>query len=303
MGPEGAVNIVFRRELADADDPEARREELIADYKERFANPYAAAERGYVDDVIEPRRTRPVLIDALETALTEARRAPPAQAREHSAVSSFRKSRIRLRGSATLQDPLKAAASRPLAHDLRRRLGRGRGADRAGVIRAVDVRTAQTFALRRVERLIARRGRGHAAGQSEKRRARRRVAAARPRRPRARRSGRGPPSRSRALRTPECSAGAVRTRRRRPGRPRRRGATSTPPARGAGRRRGAPRVSLTRLRPSTSRRHTVSGAPLRAASSSSAWSRSWKWRWFPSPVSPSVRASWVATSAACIDRS
>jgi propionyl-CoA carboxylase beta chain len=71
MGPEGAVNIVFRKELAEADDPEARRAELIADYKERFANPYTAAERGYVDDVIEPRRTRPVLIDALETTLTK----------------------------------------------------------------------------------------------------------------------------------------------------------------------------------------------------------------------------------------
>jgi len=71
MGPEGAVNIIFRRELADADDPEERRAELIADYRERFANPYAAAERGYVDEVIEPRRTRPVLIDALETALTK----------------------------------------------------------------------------------------------------------------------------------------------------------------------------------------------------------------------------------------
>jgi propionyl-CoA carboxylase beta chain len=71
MGPEGAVNIVFRRELELADDPDARRAELIADYRERFANPYTAAERGYVDEVIEPRRTRPVLIDALETALTK----------------------------------------------------------------------------------------------------------------------------------------------------------------------------------------------------------------------------------------
>ncbi len=76
MGPEGAVNIVFRRELDDADDAEARRAELIADYKERFANPYTAAERGYVDDVIEPRRTRPVLIDALTTALTKAEPRP-----------------------------------------------------------------------------------------------------------------------------------------------------------------------------------------------------------------------------------
>jgi propionyl-CoA carboxylase beta chain len=71
MGPEGAVNIIFRKELEAADDPDARRAELIADYRERFANPYTAAERGYVDDVIEPRRTRPVLVDALETALTK----------------------------------------------------------------------------------------------------------------------------------------------------------------------------------------------------------------------------------------
>jgi propionyl-CoA carboxylase beta chain len=79
MGPEGAVNIVFRKELEGDDDAEvsSRRAELIADYKERFANPYTAAERGYVDDVIEPRRTRPVLIDALETTLTKRERRPP----------------------------------------------------------------------------------------------------------------------------------------------------------------------------------------------------------------------------------
>jgi propionyl-CoA carboxylase beta chain len=71
MGPEGAVNIVFRKELEEAGDPEARRAELIAEYREQFANPYTAAERGYVDDVIEPRRTRPVLCDALQTALTK----------------------------------------------------------------------------------------------------------------------------------------------------------------------------------------------------------------------------------------
>jgi propionyl-CoA carboxylase beta chain len=71
MGPEGAVNIIFRKELEEAADPEARRAELIADYKERFANPYHAAERGYVDEVIEPRRTRPVLISALEVSLTK----------------------------------------------------------------------------------------------------------------------------------------------------------------------------------------------------------------------------------------
>jgi propionyl-CoA carboxylase beta chain len=77
MGPEGAVNIVYRRELEETEDPEARRAELIEEYRERFANPIVAAERGYVDDVIEPRRTRPVLIEALETAKTKRERRPP----------------------------------------------------------------------------------------------------------------------------------------------------------------------------------------------------------------------------------
>jgi acetyl-CoA carboxylase carboxyltransferase component len=77
MGPESAVNIIFRKELDEADDPDARRAELIDDYKQRFANPYSAAERGYVDEVIEPRRTRPVLIDALATAQTKRERRPP----------------------------------------------------------------------------------------------------------------------------------------------------------------------------------------------------------------------------------
>src|ERR687895_917395 len=71
MGPEGAVNIVFRKELEAAENPEAVRDELIADYRAQFANPYVAAERGYVDDVIEPRRTRPMLVDALQTSLTK----------------------------------------------------------------------------------------------------------------------------------------------------------------------------------------------------------------------------------------
>jgi propionyl-CoA carboxylase beta chain len=71
MGPEGAVNIVFRKELEAPADEAAQRAELIGEYRRRFANPYVAAERGYVDDVIEPRRTRPVLVSALETALTK----------------------------------------------------------------------------------------------------------------------------------------------------------------------------------------------------------------------------------------
>ncbi len=65
MGPQGAVEIVYRRELASAADPIARRSELVEEYTERYANPYIAAERGYVDDVISPADTRAVLIKSL----------------------------------------------------------------------------------------------------------------------------------------------------------------------------------------------------------------------------------------------
>jgi propionyl-CoA carboxylase beta chain len=65
MGAEGAVNIVYRRELANGDDTERVRAEKTAEFRERFANPFIAAERGFVDDVIEPRETRPRLIRAL----------------------------------------------------------------------------------------------------------------------------------------------------------------------------------------------------------------------------------------------
>jgi propionyl-CoA carboxylase beta chain len=71
MGPEGAVNIIHRRDIAGSPTPEARREKLISDYKARFANPYSAAERGYIDDVIVPHQTRPKLIRALETLQTK----------------------------------------------------------------------------------------------------------------------------------------------------------------------------------------------------------------------------------------
>ena len=66
MGPEGAVNIIFKRELQGADDPEARREELITEYRDTFANPYKAAELGYVDEVISPEDLRSRLVSALE---------------------------------------------------------------------------------------------------------------------------------------------------------------------------------------------------------------------------------------------
>jgi propionyl-CoA carboxylase beta chain len=65
MGPEGAVNILYRKELEEADDPEAKRKQLQADYREKYLTPYAAASAGYVDDVIEPAETRPMVIKAL----------------------------------------------------------------------------------------------------------------------------------------------------------------------------------------------------------------------------------------------
>jgi propionyl-CoA carboxylase beta chain len=84
MGADGAVNIVFRREIetaiAQGIDPAVRRAELVEEYKERFANPYQAAERGYVDDVIAPEETRPWLIRALEASLTKREQGP---ARKH----------------------------------------------------------------------------------------------------------------------------------------------------------------------------------------------------------------------------
>jgi acetyl-CoA carboxylase carboxyltransferase component len=77
MGPEGAVNIVFRKEIAAADDPEAKRKQLVEEYRKQFANPYIAAARGYVDDVIEPQQTRPRLIEALEMLQNKRDSNPP----------------------------------------------------------------------------------------------------------------------------------------------------------------------------------------------------------------------------------
>ncbi|HEX9712972.1 MAG TPA: acyl-CoA carboxylase subunit beta [Actinomycetota bacterium] len=76
MGPEGAVNIIFRKDIEKADVP-SRRSDLVAEYSEKFANPWIAAERGYVDDVIDPRETRPRLIDALEMLMTKRETLPP----------------------------------------------------------------------------------------------------------------------------------------------------------------------------------------------------------------------------------
>jgi acetyl-CoA carboxylase carboxyltransferase component len=77
MGPDGAVNIIFRRELAEAEDPVTRKAELVEHYREQFANPYTAARRGYIDDVIEPSQTRPRLINALNMLQNKRDHNPP----------------------------------------------------------------------------------------------------------------------------------------------------------------------------------------------------------------------------------
>jgi propionyl-CoA carboxylase beta chain len=77
MGIDGAVNIVFRDELRAAKDPAARRAELEADYREKFANPYKAAELGYIDEVIKPEETRPRIIGALEMLAGKRDTTPP----------------------------------------------------------------------------------------------------------------------------------------------------------------------------------------------------------------------------------
>jgi propionyl-CoA carboxylase beta chain len=71
MGPEGAVNIIYRRDITSSPTPDTRRQKLIEDYKAHFANPYVAAERGYIDDVIVPHETRPKVITALHTLATK----------------------------------------------------------------------------------------------------------------------------------------------------------------------------------------------------------------------------------------
>ncbi len=77
MGPDGAVNIVFRKELSQSADPAARKAELVEEYRRKFANPYVAAGRGYIDDVIEPRETRSRLINALEMLANKRDSNPP----------------------------------------------------------------------------------------------------------------------------------------------------------------------------------------------------------------------------------
>jgi propionyl-CoA carboxylase beta chain len=77
MGPEGAVNILYRRELQAAADPEASRRAKVDEFRGKFANPYVAAERGFVDAVIEPRQTRARIIRALRVLRNKKDTNPP----------------------------------------------------------------------------------------------------------------------------------------------------------------------------------------------------------------------------------
>jgi acetyl-CoA carboxylase carboxyltransferase component len=77
MGPDGAVNIIYKREIAAASDPAARKAQLAQQYKDDFANPYVAAAYGHIDDIIEPSETRPRLINALEMLRNKRDTNPP----------------------------------------------------------------------------------------------------------------------------------------------------------------------------------------------------------------------------------
>jgi propionyl-CoA carboxylase beta chain len=77
MGVDGAVNIIFREQIENSADPEATRKRLIAEYTEKFANPYVAASRGFIDDIIEPKDTRPKIISALEMLKNKRDNNPP----------------------------------------------------------------------------------------------------------------------------------------------------------------------------------------------------------------------------------
>jgi len=77
MGPDAAINIIFRNEIAKAKDASIEKRKLVKEYREKFSNPYIAAGRGYVDDVIEPSETREILIKYLESVKSKREARPP----------------------------------------------------------------------------------------------------------------------------------------------------------------------------------------------------------------------------------
>ena len=113
MGAQGAVNILYRNELKDADDPEAKRAELITDYDDTLANPYLAAERGYVDGVIPPHETRIEVVKALRLLRTKREMLPSQEAREHPAVMADAASRRRRVDAGRARSCASSRATRP----------------------------------------------------------------------------------------------------------------------------------------------------------------------------------------------
>ena len=77
MGPDGAVNIIYRRELAESDDPVAKKAELVDEYRNAFANPYQAASLGFIDEILRPEDTRSRLIDAFDSLENKRDTNPP----------------------------------------------------------------------------------------------------------------------------------------------------------------------------------------------------------------------------------
>ena len=152
MGAEGAVNVVFRKEIEKAADPAAKRAELIDEYQEKFSTPYAAAERGFIDDVIEPAETRPAPDPVAPHALDEARERPGPQAREHPALAMDGPSAAS--SSPTGSRPRRSARSSPpsSATSCRRARSRPRGCSRAGSTRPASARCRRGALARAVGR-------------------------------------------------------------------------------------------------------------------------------------------------------
>ena len=120
MGPQGAVEIVYRRELQQAADPAARRAELVAEYTEKYANPYAAAERGYVDDVIAPAETRQKLVAGLAMLRTKREELPR---RKHGNMPLYRVPDRARRSTAAEAQAFDEAASLHIIQSAARRHG------------------------------------------------------------------------------------------------------------------------------------------------------------------------------------
>ena len=123
MGPEGAVNILYKREIDKAADPQAARAARVEEFREKFANPYVAAARGFIDEVIHPRQTRAEADRRARRPRNQARQEPAQEARQHSAVA-VRSRQLRplatVREQARLDAAARACAERPRLNPLKR---------------------------------------------------------------------------------------------------------------------------------------------------------------------------------------